>query len=186
MNPPAPSAGSEGWYVWSYFIPSDYPQDADPTTNWQIVTQFHDQPNLAAGLCGYMYVYMCGQDCCVFWGWLGCWFAVEEEWLTSIVARVRVGGEQAKAGRSSRRTIRASRSISLTGPRSRVRKEFVYMTKSDTGGYAENRTIRTLLRSNELTTERRGLCHGVGLRDQPPQRHVAVRARRHRKGRINE
>lgn len=43
--------GSEGWYAWSYLIPDTYPEDEDPTTRWQIVTQFHDQPNLAAGAC---------------------------------------------------------------------------------------------------------------------------------------
>ena len=41
--------GTEGWYAWSYFIPTDYPEDSDPATNWQIVNQFHDQPNLDAG-----------------------------------------------------------------------------------------------------------------------------------------
>ncbi len=30
-------------------MPRDYPVDADPTAHWQIVTQFHDQPSLAAG-----------------------------------------------------------------------------------------------------------------------------------------
>lgn len=48
------TAGAEGWYAWSYLVPSDYPTDPDATGNWQIVTQFHDQPNLAAG------AYLCG------------------------------------------------------------------------------------------------------------------------------
>jgi hypothetical protein len=40
--------GTVGWYGWSVLIPEDYPMDKDPS-HWQIITQFHDQPNLDAG-----------------------------------------------------------------------------------------------------------------------------------------
>lgn len=61
--------GSEGWYAWSFLVPEGYPEDEDPTTRWQIVTQFHDQPDLAAGvLClsgGVMCVFVPGSVSCV-------------------------------------------------------------------------------------------------------------------------
>jgi hypothetical protein len=42
-------AGSEGWYAWSILIPEEgYPDDPDPS-HWQILAQFHDQPNADLG-----------------------------------------------------------------------------------------------------------------------------------------
>ncbi|EWM28912.1 hypothetical protein Naga_100869g1, partial [Nannochloropsis gaditana] len=43
------SPGTEGWYAWSLYIPRDYPTVADPTRQWQILCQWHDQPDLDAG-----------------------------------------------------------------------------------------------------------------------------------------
>ncbi|KAM3571988.1 hypothetical protein VYU27_005976, partial [Nannochloropsis oceanica] len=41
--------GTVGWYAWSVLIPLSYPTDEDPTRNWQIICQWHDQPDLDAG-----------------------------------------------------------------------------------------------------------------------------------------
>lgn len=42
-------SGSVGWYAWSIFIPEDgYPDDPNPD-HWQILCQFHDQPNADLG-----------------------------------------------------------------------------------------------------------------------------------------
>ena len=38
----------EGWYRWSVMIPADY-NDADTAVKWQVIGQWHDQPDTSAG-----------------------------------------------------------------------------------------------------------------------------------------
>lgn len=41
--------GSEGWYAWSFFVPSDYTETEWKPKLWQCIGQWHDQPNKEAG-----------------------------------------------------------------------------------------------------------------------------------------
>lgn len=41
--------GSEGWYSWSFLIPSDYLDAEENSDLWQIMGQWHDQPDRNQG-----------------------------------------------------------------------------------------------------------------------------------------